>query len=90
GTCSLTVGDAGTCGAPHSSAICLQLCNYAKGLTGDAGTCSTTTHEVWRPSTCCQTTSPMRHCKTDSYKHDSQRQRHDGTYSFATARGLPV
>ncbi|CAI9564502.1 unnamed protein product [Staurois parvus] len=24
----------------------------------------------------------MRHCKTDSYQHDSQRQRHDGTCSF--------
>ncbi|CAI9534668.1 unnamed protein product [Staurois parvus] len=27
----------------------------------------------WRPSSCCQATSPMRHCKIDSYKHDSQR-----------------
>ncbi|CAI9574634.1 unnamed protein product [Staurois parvus] len=44
----------------------------------------------WRPSSCCQTTSPMRHCKTDSYKHDSQRQRHDGTCSFATAGGPPA
>ncbi|CAI9554426.1 unnamed protein product, partial [Staurois parvus] len=34
--------------------------------------------QLW-PSSCCRTTSPMRHCKTDSYKHDSQRQRHDGT-----------
>ncbi|CAI9532917.1 unnamed protein product, partial [Staurois parvus] len=25
----------------------------------------------------------MRHCKIDSYKHDSQRQRHDGTCSLA-------
>ncbi|CAI9546964.1 unnamed protein product [Staurois parvus] len=40
----------------------------------------------WRPSSCCQT-SPMRHCKIDSYKYDSQRQRHDGTCSFATAVG---
>ncbi|CAI9563292.1 unnamed protein product [Staurois parvus] len=29
----------------------------------------------------------MRHCKTDSYKHDSQRQRHDGTCSSPTAGG---
>ncbi|CAI9574341.1 unnamed protein product [Staurois parvus] len=27
----------------------------------------------WRPSSYCQTTSPMRHCKIDSFKHDSQR-----------------
>ncbi|CAI9534799.1 unnamed protein product, partial [Staurois parvus] len=44
----------------------------------------------WRPSSCCQTTSPMRHCKIDSYQHDSQRQRHDGTCSLATAGGPPV
>ncbi|CAI9568303.1 unnamed protein product [Staurois parvus] len=43
----------------------------------------------WQPSSCCQTTSPMRHCKIDSYKHDSQKQRHDGTCSFATG-GPPV
>ncbi|CAI9569333.1 unnamed protein product [Staurois parvus] len=29
----------------------------------------------------------MRHCKIDSYKHDSQRQRHDGTCSSQTAGG---
>ncbi|CAI9531773.1 unnamed protein product [Staurois parvus] len=29
----------------------------------------------------------MRHCKTDSYKHVSQRQRHDGTCSSPTAGG---
>ncbi|CAI9579838.1 unnamed protein product, partial [Staurois parvus] len=29
----------------------------------------------------------MRHCKTESYKHDSQRQRHDGTCSSPTAGG---
>ncbi|CAI9624224.1 unnamed protein product, partial [Staurois parvus] len=39
---------------------------------------------------CCQTTSPIRHCKIDSYKHDSERQRHDGTCSFTTAGGPPV
>ncbi|CAI9575301.1 unnamed protein product [Staurois parvus] len=44
----------------------------------------------WRPSNCCQNTSPMRHCKIDTYKHDSQRLRHDGTCSFATAGGLSV
>ncbi|CAI9560569.1 unnamed protein product [Staurois parvus] len=32
----------------------------------------------------------MRHCKIDSYKNDSQRQRHDGTCSFATAGGPSV
>ncbi|CAI9601440.1 unnamed protein product [Staurois parvus] len=30
---------------------------------------------------------PMRHCKADSYKHDSQKQRHDGTCGFSTAGG---
>ncbi|CAI9584747.1 unnamed protein product [Staurois parvus] len=45
--------------------------------------------KLW-PSSCCRTTNPMRHCKTDSYKHDSQRQRHDGTCSFSTAGGPPV
>ncbi|CAI9590086.1 unnamed protein product [Staurois parvus] len=29
----------------------------------------------------------MRHCKTDSYKHYSKRQRHDGTCSSPTAGG---
>ena len=24
----------------------------------------------WWPSSCCKTTSPMRHCKANSYKHD--------------------
>ncbi|CAI9581205.1 unnamed protein product [Staurois parvus] len=52
--------------------------------------CSRAQLSNWRPSSCCQTTSPMRHCKIDSYKHDSQRQRHDGTYSFATTGGPPV
>lgn len=37
------------------------------------------------PSKCCRTTSPMRHCKDDRYKHDSQRQRHDETCGFAAA-----
>ncbi|CAI9606929.1 unnamed protein product [Staurois parvus] len=42
--------------------------------------------QLW-PSSCCRTTSPMRHCKTDSYKYDSQRQRHDRTCSSPTAGG---
>ncbi|CAI9551723.1 unnamed protein product [Staurois parvus] len=29
----------------------------------------------------------MRHCKTDSYKHGSQKQRHDGTCSSPTSGG---
>ncbi|CAI9545718.1 unnamed protein product [Staurois parvus] len=32
----------------------------------------------------------MRHCKIYSYKHGSQRQRHDGTCSFATGVKPPV
>ncbi|CAI9551136.1 unnamed protein product [Staurois parvus] len=32
----------------------------------------------------------MRLCKADSYKHDSQRQRHDGTCSSAAAGGPQV
>ncbi|CAI9570258.1 unnamed protein product [Staurois parvus] len=29
----------------------------------------------------------MRHCKADSYKSGSQRQRHDGNCNSSTARG---
>ncbi|CAI9580574.1 unnamed protein product, partial [Staurois parvus] len=39
------------------------------------------------PSSCCRTTSPTRHCKTNSYEHGSQRQRHDGTCSSPSAGG---
>ncbi|CAI9600362.1 unnamed protein product, partial [Staurois parvus] len=52
--------------------------------------CSKAQVSNWWPSSCCQTTSPMRHCKIDSYKHDSQRQKHDGTCSFTSAGGPPV
>ncbi|CAI9542851.1 unnamed protein product, partial [Staurois parvus] len=43
-----------------------------------------------QPSKCCRTTSPMRHCKADSYKHDSHRQRNDGTCSSVTDGGPSV
>ncbi|CAI9592846.1 unnamed protein product, partial [Staurois parvus] len=38
---------------------------------------------------CCQTTRSLRHCKICSYKHDSQRQKHDGTCQFDTPDLLP-
>lgn len=40
-------------------------------------------------SNCFGPTSPIRNCKTDHLKHDSQKQRHDGICGF-TAAEMPT
>lgn len=66
------------CEPPLSVVIILSR-SYYKELRAGVG-------KLWL-SSCCRTTSPRRHCKTDNHKQDSQRQTQDRTCSSATARG---